>query len=57
VSLCRQLGQTKVEYLRLAVLRNKKIGRFDIAVDDSLRVCSVKRVSDLNRDVEQLIHP
>src|SRR6202040_3315001 len=35
VPLRRQLGQTKIEYLRLAALRDKKISRFYVAVDDS----------------------
>src|SRR5438094_9992202 len=51
--LRRELGQPKVENLRLRPLRDKDVGRFGVTVDDRLRVRRIQRIRDLNGKVEQ----
>src|SRR6266498_2353355 len=53
MSLRRELGQAKVENLRLRPVRHKDVGRLDVTVNDPLRVRGIQRISDLDGKVEQ----
>src|SRR5208282_4610246 len=50
-----ELGQTEVQNLHRASLRNEYVRRFDIAVDDSFCVRGIKGVGELNADVKQAV--
>ena len=45
----RDLGQPKIQNLRVPPLGNKKIGRLDIAMNNPLTVRRIQRISNLNR--------
>ena len=46
------LGQTEIEQLYLACFRDEDVGRLDIPVHDAFAVGGVKRVGDLDPEVE-----
>ncbi len=43
-----QLGQTEIQYFRVASFGDKNIGRFDIAVDDAFPVGRVERIRNFD---------
>ena len=47
------LGESKVEDLRLTARGDEDVRRFQIAVDDALRVRRFERVGDLHAEGEQ----
>ena len=47
------LCQSEIEDLRLAARGNENVGRFDIAVNDALRVGGVKGLGNLPNQIEQ----
>src|SRR5205807_1448373 len=49
----RKLGQSEIENLGLAALRDEDIRGCDVAVDDALGVRHVQCVRDLNAEIEQ----
>ena len=53
--LWRQLGQTKVQNLRLAAIRHENVRRLDVPMDDPLRVRGLERVGDLDGEVKQFV--
>src|SRR5205814_8951469 len=52
---CRNFRQAEVENLRLSSLGHKKIGGFEIPVDDSRGMRDVERIGNLRRKIEQVI--
>ena len=51
--VARQFGQAEVENFHLSGLRDKQIGRFDVAMNDALGVKRLQRLRHLYRDVKQ----
>jgi hypothetical protein len=51
--LAGQLGQTKIQNLRLATLGHENVRGLDIAMNDALRVRGIQRVGNLDCEVEQ----
>ena len=51
----QRLGQSKVQDLYYAVWPHLDVGGFEIAVNDALLVCRVKRIGDLLRDGERFV--
>src|SRR6266496_4680663 len=49
-----QLCQTEIQNLYFALSGDEDICRFDVAMNNSLSVCSVESVRDLNADVNQV---
>src|SRR5215467_2726042 len=47
------LGQSEVENLGMAISSNENVRWFDVAVDDSFRVCRVQPVGHANGYVQQ----
>ncbi len=52
VRLQRHFGQPEIENLRLTSIRHKDVRWLDVPMDDSLRVCGVERVGDLDAQIE-----
>ena len=52
----RQLGQTKIQHLGLAALRQENIGRLNVAVDDAFFVRGIQGVGGLDTDAHQIVH-
>ncbi len=48
----RHLGEAKIENLGVAARGNENVRRFDVAMDDALRVCGVERVGNLDAQIE-----
>src|SRR5580704_6483834 len=46
-------GQTEVENFYLTSCGNKNVGRLDVAMNDSLGVCRVQCVGDLDAKIQQ----
>ena len=51
-----ELGQSEVQHFHLATRSHEKIGGFDVAMDNALRVGRVQRVGDLNSELHHLLH-
>jgi hypothetical protein len=51
-----QLGQPKVEYFRLTLVRHEDIGGLDVTLHDSLGVGCPQSSSNLNGEVKQQIN-
>src|SRR4051812_38385314 len=49
------LCQSKIQNLGLMALRHKNIGRLDVAMNNALGVSGIKRIRNLNSQVEQLV--
>ena len=50
----RDLGETEIEDFGVAALGDKKIGRLDVAMNDSFGVRGVERVGNFNGEGEQI---
>ena len=48
----RDFRQPKIENLRLTSIRHEDVRGLDVPVDDSLRVCRIQRVRDLDAQIE-----
>jgi hypothetical protein len=48
IKLSSQLGKAEIENLCLATRRYKDIGRLDVAMHDSIAVCRVQGIGDLD---------
>jgi hypothetical protein len=46
------LGQSEIENLRLTSVGDEDIRRLDVPMDDSLRVCRIQGVGDLDAQIE-----
>ena len=51
-----QLGQTKIQNLRLPALDEKDIRRLHVAVHDSFRVSRIEAIRNLNPDLQEFGH-
>src|SRR5215470_8212126 len=51
-SALQSLSQTKVEQLRMAVCRDEDVGRFNIAMNDALRVGLFQTIRNLNSEID-----
>src|SRR5713101_7688355 len=49
------LGQSKIENLRVSTFGDENVRRLDIALNDSVRMRRVERISQLNGDSEQRV--
>src|SRR5687767_11051388 len=50
----RKLRESEVENLRAVLVADEDVGRFDVAMDDALRMCGIERIGELNGNVEQV---
>ncbi len=49
----RKLRQTEIKHLGLPARRHEDVGRLDVSVDDPFSVRRVKRIGNLNSQLEQ----
>jgi hypothetical protein len=46
-------GQSEVEYLGMATLRDKNVCGFHITMNDALRMSGIKRIGNVNGNLQQ----